>query len=380
MFEPGSNDTPIPQTDPRAGYLVQRAEIDAAIQRVLGSGQYILGPEAEAFERDFAEWLGIGHGIGTGSGTDAIELALRACGIGRGDLVFTVSHTAVATVAAIERAGAVPVLVDIEPGGFTMDPSALEAALRQLPQGRPAAVLPVHLYGEPVDLAAVMELARGHGLRVIEDCAQSHGALYRGRPAGTFGDFACFSFYPTKNLGALGDAGMVVTGDAILAAKAREIREYGWRDRYISAVPGINTRLDPIQAAILRVKLPRLRADNARRQAIALRYDEVLTELPIELPRRHAERTHVFHQYVVRAPVRDRLREHLRAVRIGTGVHYPAPVHLQPAYRKIAVSPSGLTETERCGGEILSLPMYPQLENAAIERVAAAMREYFSSH
>src|SRR5215472_16497903 len=190
---------PIPQTDPRAAYLAQKNEIDAAIQRVLDSGWYVLGVEVEQFETAFAASLGLAHGIGCASGTDAIELALRACGIGAGDLVFTVSHTAVATVAAIERAGAVPVLVDIEPDGFTMDPAALDAALRDAPPGRPAAILPVHLYGEPADLAPIVELSRANGLRLIEDCAQSHGALYRGRPAGGVGEFACFSFYPTKN-------------------------------------------------------------------------------------------------------------------------------------------------------------------------------------
>src|SRR5712671_2706085 len=239
---------PIPQTDPRAGYLALKAEIDAAITGVLESGQYILGPVAERFESDFAAFLGLPHGIGCASGTDAIELALRSCGIGAGDLVFTVSHTAVATVAAIERAGATPVLVDIEAGGFGMDPAALDAALRKPPPGRPAAVLPVHLYGEPAALAVIGELARARGLRIIEDCAQSHGAHYRGRAVGSFGDIACFSFYPTKNLGALGDAGIIATGDPSLAATAREIREYGWRERYVSARSGINTRLDPIQA------------------------------------------------------------------------------------------------------------------------------------
>jgi hypothetical protein len=377
MFDTDVNQTAIPQTDPRAGYLAQHTEIDAAIRRVLEGGQYILGPEAAGFERAFEEWLGVGQAIGTGSGTDAIELALRACGIGAGDLVFTVSHTAVATVAAIERAGAVPVLVDIEPGSFTMDPAALEAALHRPPPGRPAAILPVHLYGEAADLAPLLEIARTRGLRVIEDCAQSHGALYRGRMAGSFGDFACFSFYPTKNLGALGDAGMVTTGDPALAAAAREIREYGWRERYVSAVSGINTRLDPIQAAILNVKLPQLAADNARRQAIGARYDDALADLPLKLPCQHADRTHVFHQYVVRTPERDQLREHLRAVRVGTGIHYPVPVHMQPAYRNIAVGPTGLGETETTCREILSLPMYPQLSDAATDRVAAAMREYF---
>src|SRR3954451_11553247 len=272
MSDIAMSQAPIPQTDPRAGYLEQKTEIDAAVARVLAGGQYILGEEAEAFERAFAAWLGVAHAIGAGSGTDAIELALRACGIGAGDLVFTVSHTAVATVAAIERAGAVPVLVDVEPGGFTIDPAALEEALDAPLPGRPAAVLPVHLYGEPADMEPIARLARRRGLRIIEDCAQSHGAHYRGRNTGGIGDIGVFSFYPTKNLGALGDAGMTATDDPTLAASLREIREYGWRERYISARVGINTRLDPIQAAILATKLPRLDTDNARRQAIAARY------------------------------------------------------------------------------------------------------------
>jgi dTDP-4-amino-4,6-dideoxygalactose transaminase len=369
---------PIPQTDPRAGYLEQKAEIDAAIARVLASGHYILGPEVEAFEAAFAAWLGIGHAVGAGSGTDAIELALRACGIGPGGLVFTVSHTAVATVAAIERAGAVPVLIDIEPGGFTMDPAALAAALREPPPGRPAAILPVHLYGEPADLAAIQELARRHGIRLIEDCAQSHGAAYQGRPTGSFGDIACFSFYPTKNLGALGDAGMTATDDPELAVLLRELREYGWRERYVSARSGINTRLDPLQAAILAARLPRLADDNLRRERIAARYDRGLAGLPLALPGRRAECTHVFHQYVVRTIERDRLREHLRAARIGTGIHYPVPVHLQPAYEgRFGEYPAGLPETTRAMPEILSLPIYSQLGPDAVDRVIAEIRRFF---
>ena len=373
---------PIPQTDPRAGYLEQKAEIDAAIARVLGSGHYILGPEVATFEAAFAAWLGVGHAVGAGSGTDAIELALRACGIGPGattpELVFTVSHTAVATVAAIERAGAVPVLIDIEPGGFTMDPASLAAALREPPPGRPAAILPVHLYGEPADLTAIRELARGHGIRLIEDCAQSHGAAYRGRPAGSFGDIACFSFYPTKNLGALGDAGMTATDDPELAVSLRELREYGWRERYVSARSGINTRLDPLQAAILAARLPRLADDNLRRQRIAARYDRGLAGLPLALPGRRAECTHVFHQYVIRTAERDRLREHLRAAQIGTGIHYPVPVHLQPAYEgRFGEFPAGLPETTRAMREILSLPIYPQLGPDAADRVIAEIRGFF---
>jgi dTDP-4-amino-4,6-dideoxygalactose transaminase len=373
-----TNPAPIPQTDPRAAYWAQKAEIDAAILQVLDSGQYILGRAVERFENDFAAYLGLAYGVGCASGTDALELALRACGIGAGDLVFTVSHTAVATVAAIERAGATPVLVDIEPGGFAMDPAALDAALRDPLPGRPAAILPVHLYGEPADLAAIGELARVRGLRLIEDCAQSHGARYRERPAGSFGDFACFSFYPTKNLGALGDAGIIASADPSLAEAAREIREYGWRERYVSARSGINTRLDPIQAAVLAVKLPRLDADNARRQAIAARYDKGLAGLPIALPPRRADCSHVFHQYVIRCKDRDRLREHLRGAAIGTGLHYPVPVHLHPAYRgRVPTGPTGLRNSEQVAGQILSLPMYPQLGEAAVDRVISEIGKFF---
>src|SRR5438874_11287163 len=299
----------IPQTDPRAGYLAQRTAIDAAIARVLDGGAYILGREVEAFETAFADFLGIGHAVGVASGTDAIEIALRACGIGPGALVFSVSHTAVATIAAIERAGATPVLVDVEPGTYTMAPRELLRVLQSPPAGRPAAVLPVHIYGQPAALSAFTEIARISGLRLIEDCAQSHGALYRGRAAGSFGDIACLSFYPTKNLGALGDGGMVVTNDPVLAAALREVREYGWRERYVSARTGINSRLDPIQAAILGVKLRALEADNASRQAAADRYDSGLTGLPLALPARRPATTHVFHQYVIRLAERDGLRE-----------------------------------------------------------------------
>ncbi|MFZ2008070.1 MAG: DegT/DnrJ/EryC1/StrS family aminotransferase [Stellaceae bacterium] len=370
--------TPIPQTDPRAGYLEHKAEIDAAVARVLDSGWYILGREAEAFEARFAELIGVGHAIGCGNGTDALELALRACGIGSGDLVFTVSHTAVATVAAIEGAGATAVLIDIEEDGFCMDPAALEAALMAPPKGRSAAVMPVHLYGEPAAMVEIVALARARGLRVIEDCAQSHGALYQGITSGSIGDFGCFSFYPTKNLGAFGDAGAVVTGDAELAAAAREIREYGWRDRYVSAVAGINSRLDPIQAAILDAKLDALMADNARRQAVAARYDAGLNGLPLTLPRRRSGTTHVFHQYVVRTPKRDRLREHLRQAQIGTGIHYPLPVHLHPAYRgRVPTGPTGLCRSEAAARDILSLPMYPQLSSDAVDRVIGEIRRFF---
>jgi dTDP-4-amino-4,6-dideoxygalactose transaminase len=368
----------IPQTDPRAGYLAQRAEIDAAISRVLEGGQYILGQEVEAVEAAFADFVGVRHAVGVGNGTDAIELALRACNIGAGDLVFTVSHTAVATVAAIERAGATAVVVDVEPGTYTMAPHELSRTLEMTTPGRPAAVLPVHIYGQPAELSVLAEIARQHGLRLIEDCAQSHGALYRGKPAGSFGDVACFSFYPTKNLGALGDGGMVVTNDAVLATALRELREYGWRDRYVSARIGVNSRLDPIQAAVLGVKLRTLAAGNARRQAIANRYDEGLTGLPLAAPVRRSEAAHVFHQYVIRLAERDALRDRLRTAGIGTGIHYPVPVHRQPAYSgRLASGPSGLGVTERAAPRILSLPIYPQIADEALDRVITEIRAFF---
>jgi dTDP-4-amino-4,6-dideoxygalactose transaminase len=369
----------IPQTDPRAGYLAQRIAIDAAIARVLDGGVYVLGREVEVFEAAFADFVGVAHAIGVASGTDAIEIALRACGIGSGDLVFSVSHTAVATIAAIERAGATPVLVDVEPGTYTMAPRELLRVLQSPPAGRPAAVLPVHIYGQPAELSALTEIARIHGLRLIEDCAQSHGALYRGRAAGSFGDIACFSFYPTKNLGALGDGGMVVTNDPALAAALREIREYGWRERYVSARAGINSRLDPIQAAILGVKLRSLEADNARRQVVADCYHRGLAGLPLALPARRPQATHVFHQYVIRLAERDALRAALQAAGIGSGIHYPVPVHQQPAYSgRLACGPSGLGVTERAAPQILSLPIYPQISDEAVDRVIAEIRSFFA--
>jgi dTDP-4-amino-4,6-dideoxygalactose transaminase len=369
----------IPQTDPLAGYLAQRPAIDGAIRRVLESGSYILGREVEIFEAAFADFIGVPHAVACASGTDAIELALRACGIGIGDLVFTVSHTAVATVAAIERVGATAVLIDVSPATYTMAPHELSRALQSPPPGRPAAVLPVHLYGQPAELRPLDELARAHGLRLIEDCAQSHGAFCHGLATGAFGDAGCFSFYPTKNLGAIGDGGMVVTNDATVAAALREVREYGWRERFVSARTGINSRLDPIQAAILAVKLRNLAGDNARRQAIASRYDTGLAGLPLAVPARRPDASHVYHQYVIRVAERDALRERLRAAGIGTGIHYPVPVHLQPAYRdRYATGPSGLSVTERAAPQILSLPMYPQLSDAMADRVVSEIRGFFS--
>ncbi len=369
---------PIPQNDPKAAYLARRGDINAAIARVLDGGWYILGMETAAFEAEFAAFVGGRHAIGVGSGTDAIVVALRALGIGAGKTVATVSHTAVATVAAIEMTGARALLIDIDPATYTMDAAALERTLARPPRGieRIDAILPVHLYGQPADLAAIATLARRHAIPLIEDCAQCHGARFEGRPAGSVGDIACFSFYPTKNLGALGDGGMVTTGDDALAAELRAVREYGWRERrYVSERIGINSRLDELQAAILRVKLTSLAADNARRRAIAARYDARLAGLNLTLPSRAPRTEHVFHQYVVRCNRRDELRATLQKAGIGTNIHYPVPIHLQPAYRdRIAIGAAGMAETERAAGEILSLPMYPQLSDSDVDRVADAVR------
>jgi len=365
----------IPQTDPKAGYLAQRRAIDAAIARVLEGGRYILGEEVAALEREFAAYIGVRHGVGVGSGTDALALALRAIGVMPEDYVVTVSHTAVASVAAIELAGARPLLVDIDPATFTMDAAELARVLAA-PPGRIAAIVPVHLYGQPADLDAILALAGRHGVRVVEDCAQSHGARQGESRAGSRGDLAAFSFYPTKNLGALGDGGMVVTGDEALAERLRALREYGWRERYVSDIAGANSRLDELQAAVLRVKLGRLDADNARRAALAAAYDRGLAGLALGLPVRRAGASHVFHQYVVRSPARDALRDALARRGIGTNIHYPVPVHLQPAYRgRLAIGPSGLGESERAAREVLSLPLYPELGEDALAEVVAALRQ-----
>ncbi len=341
-----------------------RAELAAAFERVVRSGWFILGDEVAAFEKEFAAWVGVEHCLGVASGTDALTLALRALQIGPGDEVVTVSHTAVATVAAIVLAGATPVLVDIDEQSYTMDPLAAEAAIT----ARTKAIVPVHLYGQMADMDALMGLAQRHGLALVEDCAQAHGAAYQGRAAGSFGVAAVFSFYPTKNLGALGDGGAVVTRDAALAERVQLLRQYGWHERYVSSVAGMNSRLDELQAALLRVKLPHLRGWNEARRAHAQRYGELLRGVTV--PQEMAERCHVYHLYVVRVARRDAVRAQLRARGIGSAIHYPCAVHQQPAYRALT-PPGGLPVTERAVAEILSLPMYPELRQDQIETVAA---------
>ena len=357
--------------DPKASYLAHKDEIDEAIHRVLDSGWYILGQEVAGFEKEFAAYIGVGNAIGVASGTDALEIALRSCGIGPGDGVITVSHTAVATVAAVELAGAIPILVDIDPCTYSMDPNRLEDTIKQQGAGRLKAIIPVHLYGHPADMSAIMDIAGRHGLSVIEDCAQSHGAAIGDRKTGTWGHLSAFSFYPTKNLGALGDGGAVVTNDPALAERLRQLREYGFRNRYVSHLSGMNTRLDELQAAILRVKLQYLRTENARRLQIARIYGASLSGTTLVLPQLHAQVDHVFHLYVVRSTHRDGLKAFLKENSVGTSIHYPVPVHLQPAYHgRAVIGRGGLEHTEQVCREILSLPMYPQMTDEQVQRIS----------
>ena len=360
-------------SDPRAEYLAQRDEIDAAIARVLSSGRLILGPEVDAFEREFAQFLSAGECIAVANGTDAIELALRACGIGDGDVVATVSHTAVATVTAIRLAGATPLFVDVDAATLTMDASALRTAIEAAPRAeRIKAVIPVHLYGGMCDMEAVMRVAREFRLRVIEDSSQAHGALLHGRSAGTWGDLGTFSFYPTKNLGALGDGGAVVTGDGDLAARLRELRQYGWRERNISQRLGRNSRLDEMQAAVLRVKLTGLAAGNARRRQNAAAYGRSLQGLPVTLPGCVEHCVPVFHQYVIRTGKRAELQAALRQAGAESAIHYPVPAHRQKPFETCVGGP--LAVTEAASAEILSVPVHPHLRDADVATVASVIR------
>ena len=361
----------IPQTDPGAFVRLHRDEIDECVRRVLDSGWYVLGHEVSAFEQEFAAVFELGHAVGVGNGTDALVLALRALGIGAGQRVATVSHTAVATVAAIEMAGAVPVFIDIDPT-FTLDTKSLA---QTLDEGDPIhAIIAVHLYGHPADLSAILPLAHKFAIPLIEDCAQAHGATIAGQPVGSLGDAAAFSFYPTKNLGCLGDGGMVSSKNAGVANRARSLRQYGWREDRVSELAGINSRLDEMQAAILRLRLRYLDEGNRRRLGIATAYDQGLRKTGLSLPQVRPGCTHVYHQYVIRHPDRDALKARLASVGVGTSVHYPLPVHAHPAYLgRCRIAPSGLPATEAAAREVLSLPMYPELSDAGVAEVIDAV-------
>lgn len=362
--------------DPKASYLAALADIDAAIKRVMLSGHYILGPELTAFEHEFSVWLGTAGAVGVANGTDAIELALLAAGIGPGDKVVTVANTVTATVSAIVATGAKPVFVDIEPGMMLMDVAALETMLTTVRDPKIKAVVPVHLYGQAVDMPSLMELAGRHNLFVLEDCAQSHGSMVGGQKAGTWGQLASFSFYPTKNLGAFGDAGLVAGRDPALLEKVRLLRQYGWRKRYVSDHHGRNSRLDEIQAAILRVQLGRLDTGNRRRDEIARHYLATLKDTPLKLPVIAEGRTHTWHQFVVRTPKRDELQAHLAKKDIVCGVLYPMPIHRQPAYHDATLS---LPHTEQACAEVLSLPLHPGLGDDDVARVVREVCSWLSS-
>jgi dTDP-4-amino-4,6-dideoxygalactose transaminase len=359
--------------NPLAQYQAHKAEIDAAVAKVMEKGWYVIGEEVKAFEAEFSAFTETAYGVGVGSGTEALHLAIAACGIGPGDEVITVSHTAVATVAAIELTGAKPVMVDIENGYYTIDPGKISAAITS----RTKAIVPVHIYGQPADLDSIMKIAKARGLRVIEDCAQAHGARYKGKRVGSPGDIGCFSFYPTKNLGAIGDGGIIVTNDPKLAEKARLLREYGWAERYVSHITGWNSRLDELQAAILRVKLKYLDQDNRQRAELAKIYDQELRGLPLRLPAVRDEVTHVYHLFVIRTAERDQLLAYLKANGVGALVHYPLPVHLQPAYKNRLAKPGDLPETEKAAAEILSLPLYPELTREDIDLICDLIKKYF---
>jgi dTDP-4-amino-4,6-dideoxygalactose transaminase len=365
----------IPWASPLAQYRAHQASIRNAIDRVLNSGTYILGAEVEAFESAFAEYCGGGHGVGVASGTDALILALKALGIGSGDEVITVSHTAVATVAAILAVGATPVFVDVDEVYWTLDPAALDRAATS----RSKAVIAVHLYGQAADLDPIVSFARERKLALIEDCAQACGGYYRGSRLGSIGDVGCFSFYPTKNLGAIGDGGIVLAREPKIAERLRRLRQYGWDDGRQTQEPGLNSRLDPLQAAILRAKLPHLDEDNGRRAGIARRYERGLRGLPITTPKERTDAQHVYHLYVVACGQRDALMTHLAEHRIGCTIHYRVPVYRQNGYAERAVaSRGGLPVTERLCQEILSLPIYPELGDADVDRVIATIRGFFT--
>jgi dTDP-4-amino-4,6-dideoxygalactose transaminase len=361
--------TRVPFLDLSREVAALRPELEAAVAEVLDGGRFVGGEPVERFEREFAAWLGAPHGVGVASGTDALELALRAVGIGEGDEVITVANTCVPTVVGIERAGATPVLVDADPGSMTIDPERAAAALGP----RTRAIVPVHLYGRCADMDAILELAAEHGLKVVEDCAQAHGATWRGRAAGTIGDAGAFSFYPTKNVGAFGDAGAIVTGDTQVAAEAAALRSYGEFERYESARHGTNSRLDTLQAALLSVQLRHAGERLAGRREIAARYAEGLAGTSLELPHDPDGGSHAFHLYVVAVRDRDGFRSGLSQAGVETLVHYPKAVHEHPAYRDIRREGS-LAVSERLAASVVSLPLYPQLSDDEVTLVVGAVR------
>jgi dTDP-4-amino-4,6-dideoxygalactose transaminase len=361
----------VPVADPSSENRLFADELEDALRRVAASGTYVLGPEVDGLEREFAEYVEASFAVGVASGTDALTLALLAYGVGPGDEVLTVSHTAGATVAGIIRAGATPVLVDVDPRTLTLAPDELKNGLTE----RTRAVVPVHIYGGAAPLAPIREFAREHGLHVIEDCAQAHGTRIYGKHVGVGGDAGAFSFYPTKNLGGLGDGGAVVTSRPDIAEKLIWLRQYGWRTPQFSEGPGLNSRLDELQAAVLRVKLRHLPDLLAARRDAAGTYSKRLGLEPVTLPQAHDGVEHSFHLYVIRTRHREALMDHLRRHGIGSAVHYPVPVHGQPGFAPLCVS-HPMPETDRAASEVVSLPMFAGISAEAIERVVGAMHSF----
>lgn len=364
----------IPTLDLQGQYRAHKDEIDAAILGVVESGHFVLGPNVKTLESELAAYVGCRHAVGVASGTDALQLALVALGIGPGDEVITTPFTFIATASTISHTGATPVFVDIDPSTFNLNPALVEAAITP----RTRAIVPVHLFGQMVEMAPILELARRHGLQVIEDAAQAIGAEENGQRAGSLGDAACFSFYPTKNLGAYGDGGMVMTNDPNLAERIDMLRRQGSKKKYHNEVLGFNSRLDEIQAAVLRVKLRYLDEWAAGRQRVARRYGELLPGLPVQTPYERPGTRHVYHQYTIRAPRRDELQANLKEQGIGTMLYYPVPLHRLPLYAELGYNEGSLPESERAASEVISLPMYPEMTDEQVQEIASAIREFYS--
>jgi dTDP-4-amino-4,6-dideoxygalactose transaminase len=362
----------VPYLDLKAQYQSIKPEIDTAIARVLDSCQFVLGSEVAGFERDFAAYSGTTECIAVNSGTSALHLALLAAGVGPGDEVITVPFTFVASVAAVLYAGAKPVLVDIDPRSFTIDPSAIEAAITP----RTKAILPVHLYGQSANMDPIMEIARRYHLIVIEDAAQAHGAKYKGRAVGSIGDMACFSFYPGKNLGAYGEGGAVTTSNPEYARQVRMLRDWGQDHKYHHVLQGYNYRMEGFQGAILGVKLKHLEKWTEGRRTGAKRYDELLADCDVETPKEMSWGRHVYHVYTVRAEDRDGLQVALNTEGIQTGIHYPVPVHLQPAYADLRYPQGAFPHSELAATQVLSLPLYPELSAQGIAQVTEAVKRF----
>jgi dTDP-4-amino-4,6-dideoxygalactose transaminase len=362
----------IPLVDLQAQYALIQNEIDTAIRRVVESAHFIMGPDVAAFEEEFAAWCTLPHCVGLSSGTAALELTLRALGVGQGDEVITVAHTFIATAEAISAVGAKPVFAEIDPLTYNLDPDAFAAAITP----RTRAVIPVHIYGQPADMTRIGALAAKHGIAVIEDAAQAHGASWDSKAVGTFGDAACFSFYPGKNLGAYGDAGAIVTQKEELAAQVRSLRNHGRRSKYLHDQVGFGHRIDTLQAAILRAKLPFLHGWTEARRRLAARYDELLTNTGVTLPYVAPAANPVWHLYVIRTPERDALIKELESKGIGAGVHYPVPLHLQPAYSFLGYRAGSLPVTEEVAATCLSLPIYPEMSDAQQEQVVEVVRQF----